>query len=77
MPGDFKNYLADIEEAIQKVFKYTQNMTYEAFVEDDKTIDAMMRNLELIGEVGRNIPEDIRHRYSETGWKKLLVCELF
>lgn len=72
MPQDFKNYLADIEEAIQKIFKYTQNMTYEAFVEDDKTIDAVIRNLEVIGEAGRNIPEDIRHRYSEIEWKRII-----
>jgi uncharacterized protein with HEPN domain len=50
MPRDFSVYLQDIREAIAKVQRYTENLSEEEFASDDRTIDAVVRNLEVIGE---------------------------
>lgn len=47
-------------------------MTYDAFVADERTRDAVRRNLEIIGEAAKNMPEDIRAKASSVDWRK--VC---
>jgi uncharacterized protein with HEPN domain len=59
MPRDYKVSLEDILEAIEKIYMYTDSMTYAQFCKDSKTIDAIIRNLEIIVEASRNIPEAI------------------
>ena len=49
--------LTDILESIQKIKKYTIGMNFEEFLKDDKTIDACVRNFEIIGEVSSKIDE--------------------
>jgi uncharacterized protein with HEPN domain len=53
LPRDYKLYTDDILDAIAKIFKYTRDMDYTSFVNDDKTIDAVVRNLEIIGEAAK------------------------
>ncbi len=50
MSRDYKVYLEDILEAIAKIGRYTEEMSFEMFSKDDKTADAVVRNLEVIGE---------------------------
>jgi uncharacterized protein with HEPN domain len=50
MPRDSKVYLEDILEATRKIMVYTGGLSKAAFLEDEKTIDAVVRNLEVIGE---------------------------
>jgi uncharacterized protein with HEPN domain len=52
--------LKDILESIQKIKKYTEGMNFELFIQDDKTIDACVRNFEIIGEVSSKIEEDFK-----------------
>ena len=52
--------LTDILEAIQKVENYTLNFRRETFLNDEKTIDAVVRNLEVIGEAANRLPEDFK-----------------
>jgi uncharacterized protein with HEPN domain len=47
-------------------------MNYEDFVKDRKTIDAVVRNLEIIGEASSRIPNSIKNRYSEIEWNKVV-----
>jgi len=49
------DFLSDIQEAIRRIIEYTAGMTYQAFVEDTKTQDAVIRNLEIIGEATKNL----------------------
>lgn len=65
-------YLRDILDSITKVEEYVLGMTYAQFSEDEKTIDATVRNLEIIGEAARNIPEDFRDKYPEIPWEKMI-----
>ena len=64
-------FIKDIVDSIEKIEKYCQNMTYEQFLEDERTKDAVVRNLEIIGEAAKNIPDNIREISSETAWKSM------
>ena len=63
--------LEDIAEAIRRIRLYVQNMDYDAFVRDTKTQDAVIRNIEIIGEAARNIPELIREDNPSIPWKQI------
>ncbi|MCH7688561.1 MAG: DUF86 domain-containing protein [Planctomycetes bacterium] len=71
MPRDFKVYLDDALEAIHKIREYTIDLSFEALSSDSKTLDAVTRNLEIIGEAVKNIPDEIRSRYPEIQWRKI------
>lgn len=72
MPREYKAYLRDILESIRKIERYTKNIAFDDFVEDDLTQDGVVRNLEVIGEAVKNIPEDIKNKKPEVEWKKIL-----
>ena len=63
--------LKDILDSIQKIKKYTEGMDYELFIQDDKTIDACVRNFEIIGEVSSKIEDDFKITHSEIEWKRM------
>jgi hypothetical protein len=54
------DYLDDILEAVEKIERFTDGMDYAEFVEDSKTVDAALRNVEVIGEATKNGPESDR-----------------
>jgi uncharacterized protein with HEPN domain len=60
---DFKLYLDDIIKYIDKAEQYTRNFTYEDFLKDGKTSDAVIRCIEVLGEASNKIPEDIKNKY--------------
>ena len=62
----------DIWEAIEKIERYVSGLDHEAFIRDDKTVDSVVRNLEIIGEAANRIPENIRAQYSEIEWRKII-----
>ena len=55
-------YLADIRESCRKVVRYTAGMTFEEFAADERTIDAVARNLGIIGEAAKKLPPELRRR---------------
>jgi hypothetical protein len=61
--------LSDIREAIGRVAAYTAGMTYETFVADTKIQDAVIRNLEIIGEATKNLSEELRSKHPGIPWK--------
>jgi uncharacterized protein with HEPN domain len=72
MPRDIRLYLDDMLEAIRAIRDYTGGMTFESFASDRKTIDAVVRNLEIIGEASRNLPEEIKDKGCEIEWRKII-----
>ncbi|VVB90955.1 Uncharacterised protein [uncultured archaeon] len=66
---NIKLFFVDILEAIQSIKEYTQNMDYGEFIKDKKTRDAVVRNLEIIGEATKNIPDEIKEMYPGINWK--------
>lgn len=71
MPRDFRIYLDDILQAARKIESYTAGLSYQTFREDEKTVDAVIRNLEVIGEAIKKIPDGIREQYREVPWRKI------
>jgi uncharacterized protein with HEPN domain len=65
------DYLDDILEAVDKIERFTDGMDYAEFVEDSKTVDAVLRNFEVIGEAAKNIPEDVRQEYGDVPWSEM------
>jgi uncharacterized protein with HEPN domain len=63
--------LNDVLESIQKIKKYTKGMNFQQFLQDDKTIDACVRNFEIIGEVSSKIDEDFKLNHSEIEWNRM------
>ena len=64
-------YLADIQESCEKVLRFTKGMKYKEFVNDDLHFDAVLRNLEIIGEAVKNISEETRQKYPNVKWRKI------
>lgn len=62
----------DIIESIQKISDYVQGMTFEEFTVDAKTKDAVVRNLEIIGEAAKRIPDPIKERFQNIEWHKIV-----
>lgn len=68
---NLKLFLNDILKSIQRIQKYTKGKTYDDFIQDDLLADALVRNLEVIGEAVKNIPADFRKKYPSVDWKKI------
>jgi uncharacterized protein with HEPN domain len=71
MPRDYRLFLEEIREAIAKARAYTAGMSREAFGQDSRTIDAVVRNLEVIGEAAKHVPEEVRQRNPEVEWTRI------
>ena len=67
-----KLYLQDILTSISRIEEYVHGMTPETFTKNEKTIDAVVRNLEIIGQAARNIPSEIVTKYPEIPWKEMV-----
>ncbi len=71
MQRTYEAYLKDILEAIRKIDKYTEKISYEDFLKDELRQDGVVRNLEIIGEAVKNIPDEIKSIKQEVEWKKI------
>lgn len=61
----------DIIESGEKILNYTEGMDYETFIQDPKTIDAVIRNFEIIGEAANRLPESYKENHPEIDWFKI------
>ncbi len=55
--------------AIESIDRFIEGLSYEAFSQDDKTISAVVRKLEIIGEAAKRIPESTKDAYPDISWK--------
>lgn len=63
--------IEDMLESATKILDYTQNLSFEEFTQDSKTIDAVIRNFEIIGEAANRLPEDFKNKYPEIDWYRI------
>jgi len=71
MPRDYKVYLEDMLEAIQKIHRYMEGLSFESFALEEKTVDAVVRNLEILGEAVKQIPDSLRLEYPQVDWSRI------
>ena len=69
---DVQIFLEDILESIKKISNYTHGISYNEFFQDEKTQDAVVRNLEIIGEAVKNIPNDFKEKHLGINWKLIV-----
>lgn len=71
MSRDYRTYLDDMLTAAGSIREYTDALDIDDFRADRKTIDAVVRNLEVIGEAVKGLPDEVRARRPEVEWRKI------
>jgi len=66
---EYEPYLLDVLDRIAKIKRYIEGYDYESFCDDEKTSDAVIRDIEVIGEAIRHVPDDLRQKYPAIPWK--------
>ena len=69
---EWKLFIEDILESIRLIKNYVENMGFDDFKNDRKTIYAVVRNFEIIGEASRFIPDEIKEKYENVDWKGIV-----
>lgn len=72
MKKDIKVYILHIRDSIDKIESYTNNVTQLDFNRNTMIQDAVIRQLEIIGEAAKNIPEDFKKKYEDIPWKSMI-----
>jgi uncharacterized protein with HEPN domain len=68
---DYRDYLQDILDAVNDIESFVDGMTYEEFIKDRKTLNAVVRSIEIIGEASKNLPETLKANCKELPWKQM------
>lgn len=66
-------YVQDMLLSISRIEEYTGELTFEEFSEDYRTIDAVIRNFEILGEASRNIPDAIKSAHPDIPWTEMYL----
>lgn len=72
---DWRLYADDIIEACGKIRRYMAGVTFDAFAADELTHDAVIRNLEIIGEAAGKLPKEVTVRAPQIPWRLIATCE--
>jgi len=67
-----KLLISDILDSAEKIKEYTANLSFENFLEDSKTIDAVIRNFEIIGEAARRLPKIFKESFPSVKWSRVI-----
>lgn len=68
---DYADYIQDILNSIDEIGEFIEDMKYEDFLKDKKTINAVVRSIEVIGEAVKNLSQTIKAQYQNIPWKKM------
>lgn len=68
---DLKLLLQDIQECTQRIQEYTKGYSFDDFENDRKTVDAVIRNFEIIGEASSNIDKDFKTKNPQIFWEDM------
>jgi len=72
MPSrSWKFRIDDIIEAIDKIERYTSGIDFDEWQQDEKTVDAVIRNIEVIGEASSHLPIEIQEQYKDVPWRMM------
>jgi uncharacterized protein with HEPN domain len=82
-PRKWRFRIEDIEDSLNMIFQYVENLDYESWTKDRKTIDAVIRNIEIIGEAATHLPEEFKEQHTDIPWyqmkgmRNMLIHEYF
>ncbi|MBN2893523.1 MAG: DUF86 domain-containing protein [Bacteroidales bacterium] len=68
---NFIMYLEDIQLSMNRIAEYIEGYNFTKFKQDYKTVDAVIRNFEIIGEASKNLPTEIIHKYPVIPWNEM------
>jgi uncharacterized protein with HEPN domain len=71
MKDEYLDYAEDIIEAMDDALRFVKGMNYESFAGDKKTVYAVIRALEIIGEATKRIPSAVKNNYSDIPWRDM------
>ena len=66
-----KLLVEDILESCYKILDYTRDFSFENFIKDFKTVDAVVRNFEIIGEAANRLPEEFKELHQDIDWHRI------
>ncbi|MFV0378598.1 MAG: DUF86 domain-containing protein [Mangrovibacterium sp.] len=66
-------YLDDLVLSMSRIAEYIEDHDFSSFKKDYKTVDAVIRNFEVIGEAAKNLPEEIKSRYPDVPWSEMYL----
>lgn len=66
-------YLEDILNSMNRILEYVEGYSFSDFKKDYKTVDAVIRNFEIIGEASKNVPQEIKDKYKEVPWDEMYL----
>ncbi len=72
-PRSHRMYLEDIQVAMSRIAEYIQFLSFSEFKKDYKTVDAVIRNFEIIGEASKNLPSEIKAKYPQIPWAEMYL----
>ena len=68
---DSQLLIADMLESIARIRRYVAGMDYDAFLADERTCDAVVRNVEIIGEASKQVPEEFKTAHAGLPWQQM------
>ena len=71
MSRDEIMYIEDIAESCKKILRFTKGLTRSDFIQDERTFDAVVRNLEIIGEAAKHVSDNLRGQMPDVEWRKI------
>jgi uncharacterized protein with HEPN domain len=71
MTRDYSDYINDIANSIDEIEEFIEDIDFDTFSNDKKTINAVIRSLEVMGEAATKIPSDIRDKYPDIPWRRM------
>ncbi|OHB76849.1 MAG: hypothetical protein A2Z25_22685 [Planctomycetes bacterium RBG_16_55_9] len=68
---EIRDYINDLIEACEDILAFTEGMSYSDFINDKRTINAVVRSLEVIGEATKKLPVSLKDHYPKVPWKQM------